>query len=243
MASSAQDSLTPCVFLVRHGETEWSKAGRQTGKSDIPLTPEGAAQIASTAKVLIGPGKLLDPSRLAHVFVSPRVRAKETFELLFPPTLSSPSTDSQWGRGEEGGSVTYTEDLTEWDYGEYEGLTGGEVRRLRREKGLDDEREWDILRDGCEGGESLEQVMERIDRLITKIKDIQRPYIKGEKPANALLVSHGLFLRCFIARWPSLPVEFYRKMMLAPGGVVVLSYRHTDIDSPAFYAGLAPTAV
>ncbi|KAK4147462.1 Sedoheptulose 1,7-bisphosphatase-like protein [Dichotomopilus funicola] len=130
MASSAQDSLTPYVFLMRHGETEWSKAGRQTGNSDISLTPEGAAQVIATSKVLIGPGKLLDPSRLTHVFVSPRR-----------------------GRGEEGGSVTYTEDLTEWDYGQYEGLTGAEVRRLRREKGLDREREWDILRDGCEGGE------------------------------------------------------------------------------------------
>lgn len=82
------------------------------------------------------------------------MRARETFQLLFLPTLSSSSnTVSQRGRGEEGGSVTYTEGLTEWDYGQYEGLTGAEVRRLRREKGLDRERELDILRDGCEGGE------------------------------------------------------------------------------------------
>lgn len=49
--------------------------------------------------------------------------------------------------------MTYTEDIAEWNYGEYEGLDAEGIRKLRKEKGLDREKEWDIWRDGCEGGE------------------------------------------------------------------------------------------
>jgi broad specificity phosphatase PhoE len=50
-------------------------------------------------------------------------------------------------------NVTVTEDIAEWDYGDYEGITEGETRVLRKERGWDVEREWDVWRDGCEGGE------------------------------------------------------------------------------------------
>ena len=52
--------------------------------------------------------------------------------------------------------VTYTEDIAEWDYGDYEGLKVGEIRDLRKARGLDRDRKWDIWRDGCEGGEYAE---------------------------------------------------------------------------------------
>lgn len=67
----------------------------------------------------------------------------KTFELLSLPPSSSA----------EGWKVTYTEDIAEWDYGNYEGLKTGEIKELRKQKGLDKEREWNIWRDGCEGGE------------------------------------------------------------------------------------------
>jgi sedoheptulose-bisphosphatase len=124
------------------GETEWAKSGRFTGITDIELTKAGAAQVSSTAARLVGAGKLLDLSRLAHAFVSPRVRAVKTFELLL-----SPSSDVVAGK------VTYTEDITEWNYGDYEGLKSQEIKDLRKKKGLDQKRDWDIWSDGCEGGE------------------------------------------------------------------------------------------
>ncbi len=123
----------------------WAKSGRYTGTTDIKLTPEGIAQVSSMAARVVGAGKLLDPSRLAHMFISPRRRAKETFELLLLSPSSSPA-------GLEG-DVTHTNDIAEWDYGDYEGLKEGEIRKLRKERGLDREREWVIWRDGCEGGE------------------------------------------------------------------------------------------
>lgn len=91
---------------------------------------------------LVGAGKLLDPCRLIHVFVSPRVRARKTFELLLAPST-----------GVITGNVTYTEDIAEWNYGDYEGRTNQEIRDLRKERGLDLAKKWDIWSDGCEGGE------------------------------------------------------------------------------------------
>lgn len=129
--------------VFQTGETEWAKSGRYTGTTDVELTLEGTAQVFSAARMVVGAGKLLDPSRLAHIFVSPRKRARKTFELL----MSSPSS------GAANCKVTYTEDIAEWDYGNYEGLREEEIRTLRKTRGLDQEREWDIWRDGCEGGE------------------------------------------------------------------------------------------
>ncbi|KAK4041621.1 histidine phosphatase superfamily [Parachaetomium inaequale] len=232
---SDQDALTPRVFLVRHGETEWAKLGRCTGITEIELTPEGTTQVSSAAALLVGAGKLLDPSRLAHIFVSPRRRARRTFELL----MGSPSPGvTDWEQ-----RVTYTEDIAEWDYGDYEGLTDGEIRRLRTERGLDGEREWNIWRDGCEGGESMQQVSKRLDRLILQIREIHSRYMNGAKPVDVLLVAHGLVLRCFVKRWLGLSVDSPFNMMMAPGAVTVLSYKKNNISEPAIHIGIAlPTS-
>lgn len=82
------------------------------------------------------------------MWISPRKRAQQTFRLLFSGgDPGSSITDN----------VTLTEDIAEWDYGDYEGLVVREIRARRKEKGLDQEREWNIWRDGCEGGEYVKQ--------------------------------------------------------------------------------------
>jgi broad specificity phosphatase PhoE len=95
--------------------------------------------------MVLGPSKLIDSSKLAHVYVSPRQRAQKTFDLLFS------------GIGKDGlvkaEKVTTAEELAEWGYGLYEGLITKEIRKGRKERGLDVDQEWDIWRDGCEGGE------------------------------------------------------------------------------------------
>ena len=127
------------------GETEWSKNGRYTGVTELDLTEDGVQQVLGTGKILVGPGKLIDPSKLDHVFVSPRKRARTTFDLLFD------------GVGNEAlfkeGRVSTPHELAEWDYGQYEGLLTNEIRARRKEQGLDKEAPWDIWRDGCEDGE------------------------------------------------------------------------------------------
>jgi probable phosphoglycerate mutase len=116
-----------------------AKCGRFTGTTDIELTEAGVAQVSCVAASFVGTGQLLDPSRLMRIFVSPRRRSRKTFELLLPQFPEE--------------NVTFTEDIAEWDYGDYEGLNAGEIRDLRKKRGLDLEMEWDIWRDGCEGGE------------------------------------------------------------------------------------------
>jgi probable phosphoglycerate mutase len=127
------------------GETEWAKIGRFTGISEIPLTAYGEQQVANTAKILVGPGKLIDVAKLACVFVSPRIRAQTTFELLFD------RSDKEALKA--AGKLKTTEKLAESVYGIYEGLKDGEIRALRKKHGLDKERPWDLWRDGCEEGE------------------------------------------------------------------------------------------
>lgn len=61
---------TPRVFIVRHGETEWSLNGRHTGISDIPLTANGEKRIRATGKALVGDDRLIVPRNLAHMYVS-----------------------------------------------------------------------------------------------------------------------------------------------------------------------------
>lgn len=167
---------TPRVFLIRHGETEWSLSGRHTGVSDIPLTSNGEKRILATGRALVGPDRLIVPERLAGVFVSPRKRARRTLELLGGCGIGGSVNESRDGGGgvsgdgekdrggedeEEGkkrierwigtGKVEVRDDVREWDYGEYEGVKTSEIQAQRKERGQ--EGKWDIWKDGCPGGE------------------------------------------------------------------------------------------
>jgi probable phosphoglycerate mutase len=93
------------VYLVRHGETEWSKTGQHTGRTDVALTPAGETIAAQIGERLAGVS-------FAHVLSSPRLRARRTAELAgFAPELDA--------------------DLVEWDYGDYEGRTSQHIRTHR----------------------------------------------------------------------------------------------------------------
>lgn len=188
-----KDASTPRVYLVRHGETEWNISGRYTGTTELLLTPNGRTQVLSSGKLLLGAGKLIDPAKLAHVFISPRKRAQETFGLLFNGEDGDEAGERKGELAKQGilnGKVTTTLALAEWDYGDYEGLVTKEIGELRAKRGLDQDGKWDIWRDGCEGGESAQQVTERLDKLIESINAIQAPCMHGEKPADVVLVSY-----------------------------------------------------
>jgi len=91
--------VTGLVVLVRHGETEWSRSGRHTGRTDVPLTDVGRRQAVATGSRLRG-------RTWAMVLSSPLVRATETCRLAGLGALAEVDPD-----------------LAEWDYGDYEGLT------------------------------------------------------------------------------------------------------------------------
>ncbi|KAJ5294202.1 hypothetical protein PENANT_c028G02522 [Penicillium antarcticum] len=224
-----KDAGTPRVFLYRHGQTEWSKNGRYTGVTELELLKDGEKQVSASGKIIVGPGKLIDPANLAHVYISPRRRAMQTFEIAF--------NDADQKALRDANKISETGRIAEWDYGLYEGMLTKDIRALRKEHGLDAEKPWDIWRDGCENGESAQQVTDRLDDLIREIRSIQKGNMHGENPADVLLVSHGHLLRAFTKRWLGYPMEFPLSLMLDPGAVGVLSYQHHNIDEPAMLVG------
>ena len=248
-----KDSATPRVYLLRHGATSWSQSGKYTGISDLPLLPEGEQKVRETAGHIFGPGLLIDPGDLARIYVSPRQRATRTLELCFETAgqeRALPVQEEVDGTVEGSGEVDVrvTEDVAEWGYGDYEGLLTGEIRELRKSRGLDKEAQWDIWRDGTEGkgSEMPEQVWERVDRVIGEITEIQGQYMKDAKDGNVggrkrdvLVVAHGHILRAFVKRWLGLELDAKVEMMLEPGGVCGLSYAHGNVDERAVLVGMS----
>src|SRR5262245_34433862 len=124
-------NTTQEIVVVRHGATEWSQTGRHTGRTDVPLSAEGRREATRI-------GRRLARRRFARVWTSPLARAAETCRLA--------------GFGTE---MQADDDLREWDYGEYEGLTTAEIRARRPG--------WSVLVDGAPGGEDAARVGARAD--------------------------------------------------------------------------------
>ena len=187
-------------------------------------------------------------NRYVGSYVSPRTRAQRTLELLdlgcrdrfpwandsaSPPTPTpTPTLDARTNA-----SIEITDRVREWDYGDYEGVKSAEVRQLRKSRGLNED--WDIWRDGCEGGESPEDVTKRLDGLIEELRE---KYHRGKfgrdgRPNDVLIVAHGHILRAFAARWIGKRLEENPSLILEAGGVGTLSYEHHRIEEPAILLG------
>jgi len=205
----------PRLFVIRHGETEWSLNGRHTGRSDIPLTARGEEQIKEKAEILVGDGKVLDPKNLCTVLVSPRQRAHKTFHLLFEHV--------------ETPHHLITEECREWDYGDYEGLLSSEIKALNPT--------WSIWDDGCPGGESVEQMQTRVDKIIAKVREYHRQYKEeGLNTRDVVIVAHGHFSRVLISRWINFPLCLGTHFNVEPGGIAYLGYNHHSLQEPALNA-------
>ncbi|KAK7731088.1 Sedoheptulose 1,7-bisphosphatase [Cytospora paraplurivora] len=239
---------TPRVFIARHGETEWSLSGKHTGVTDIPLTANGEKRVRATGRALVGNDRLIVPNKLTHIYVSPRARAQRTFELLnlgFKDLPWQPHGELSDAPGPAcNARIEITEDIREWDYGNYEGITSPEIRKLRKEQGLDEH--WDIWRDGCPGGESPEEVSERVDRLIADIRSkYHAPHINKNAPptqdgtGDVLVVGHGHILRAFALRWTGKSLQDGPTFLMEAGGVGTLSYEHHSLEEPAILLGSA----
>jgi broad specificity phosphatase PhoE len=171
------------VWLVRHGETEWSKSGQHTGRTDIALTPKGERQ----AKAL---GRHLAGRRFALVLTSPMGRARETCRLA---GLS------------DGAEVS--EDLHEWNYGIYEGLTTQAVR--------DKHPDWTIWTTPIPQGETVEEVGQRARRIMARVEQVN---------GDVALFAHGHILRILGACWMGLPAIHGRNLALHTATLSILGY-------------------
>jgi probable phosphoglycerate mutase len=171
------------AVLIRHGETEWSISGQHTGSTDIPLTESGREVARRLAP-------LLARTTFSLVLTSPLRRARETCELAGLARTADVDPD-----------------LTEWNYGDYEGLTPKEIQATAPG--------WMIFRDGCPGGESPEQVGARVDRIIARIRTVE---------GDVALFAHGHVFRVFAARWLGLPALAGSHFLLDTATVSVLSH-------------------
>ena len=169
------------ALLIRHGETEWSANGRHTSRTDLPLTDRGREQARALSSSLAA----VEP---ALVLCSPLGRARETCELAG-----------------FGGRAQISENLYEWDYGEYEGLTTPQIHE--RDPG------WSLWQDGCPGGEHPDEIGERVDAVLARML---------EAGGDVLAFAHGHVLRVLAARWLELPVAAGARFLLGAGAVGVL---------------------
>jgi len=186
------------LILLRHGETEWSRDGRHTGRTDVPLTPKGVADAKALAPMV---AQRLAGNRLVAVFASPAQRAQRTAELA-------------------GLTVTWTDpDLWEWDYGGYEGITTAEIQKERPG--------WSLWRDGVipggaeHPGETIEQVGARVDRVLARAEPLL-------PDGDVALVAHGHVLRVLTARWLELPPVDGKLFRLDTGTVSILGAEHDE---------------
>lgn len=174
------------VFLIRHGETDWSLGGKHSSKTDILLSKDGVKQVEHTRDIFVGEGRVIDPKNICRMCVSsesiptlhttmqrlkstnsycsPRTRARDTTEILrlgsqyhqyfYDQDSGETRATTRSGATGEGAEtkIQVTGRLEEWDYGEYEGLTIGDVARIRNQRGIRDE-PWRIWDEGCPGGE------------------------------------------------------------------------------------------
>jgi probable phosphoglycerate mutase len=171
------------VFLIRHGETEWSLSGQHTGSTDIPLTDHGEAAARLLAPVLAD-------RDFSLVLCSPLQRARRTCELA--------------GLG---GQASIDPDLAEWNYGNYEGLTPAAIREQHPG--------WLVFRDGCPAGESPAEVGERVDRVISRVR---------QHGGRVALFAHGHVFRVFVARWIELSPSHGAHFLLDTSTLTILSY-------------------
>jgi broad specificity phosphatase PhoE len=176
------------LWVIRHGETEWSRDGLHTSHTELELTPEGEDVARRLAQRLEG-------VEFDRVLSSPRARARRTAEL-------AGFTD-----------VEVDDDLTEWDYGDYEGLTTARIRESVPG--------WTIWSHPVPGGESAEEVSRRMDRVVARVRD---------HGGRVLVFSHGHASRALAARWLGLPAQEGRLFKLDTATISALGYER---ESPA----------
>jgi broad specificity phosphatase PhoE len=173
------------LYLIRHGETEWSRARRHTGRTDLPLSPAGEAE----AKAL---GQHLRGLEVDRVLSSPLTRATATAQLA--------------GFGDR---VELNDTLLEFDYGDYEGLTSAEIRATHPG--------WDLFRDGCPGGETVEAAAARARKLLDSLIDTE---------GRIMLFSHGHQLRILTTCYLGFPPDAARHLFLGTASLSVLGTEH-----------------
>lgn len=173
------------LWLLRHGATEWALDGRHTGITDLPLLPEGEAEARALTEVL-------GQQHFAAVFSSPLQRARRTCELA--------------GLGEQ---MQINDDIVEWNYGDYEGITTSTIRETVPT--------WTVWSHGCPNGEDAQQVEVRCVRAINTALAVPGA-------GDVALFAHGHILRALAGTWLGLGACGGRLLPLGTATVSILGW-------------------
>ena len=188
------------LWLLRHGATEWALNGRHTGSTDLPLLPEGEAE----ARAL---GPVLSQQTFAAVFSSPLQRAQRTCELA--------------GLGDQ---MQICDDIIEWNYGDYEGITTATIRESIPE--------WTVWSHGCPNGEDPPEVEARCARAISTALAIP-------EDGDVALFAHGHILRALAGTWLGLGAAGGQLLRLGTASVSILGWER---ETRAIQRWNAPSA-
>ena len=170
------------LYLVRHGQTEWSRSGQHTSYTDLDLTDVGVQQATALRD-------RLDPSEFGLALTSPRLRARKTAALAGFP------------------DAEVTDDLAEWHYGEYEGLTSQQIRANHHPG-------WRLWFNGVPGGETHDEVRERLSRVVRRIRD--------SGVDKAICFGHGHASRVLALCWLDFPLIFGQAFPVEVASVSIL---------------------
>ena len=173
------------LWLLRHGATEWALNGRHTGSTDLPLLPEGEAEARALSPVL-------SQQTFAAVFSSPLQRAQRTCELA--------------GLGDR---MQICDDIIEWNYGDYEGVTTATIRETIPD--------WTVWSHGCPNGEGARQVEVRCTTAISTALAVP-----GE--GDVALFAHGHILRALAGTWLGLGAAGGQLLRLGTASVSILGW-------------------
>jgi probable phosphoglycerate mutase len=183
--AAIETQQSPRLFLIRHGNTDWSDSGKHTGRTDIPLNASGEQH----ARLL---GARLKGEKFSRIFMSPLIRVRRTCKLA--------------GFADRAEVIP---DLTEWNYGSYEGRLTIDVHRERPD--------WYLYRDGAPGGESPEEVAARADRFIERMRPID---------GDVAAFSSAQIIRMIVARWLGLPPLAASYFYTQTASIGILGYEH-----------------
>jgi broad specificity phosphatase PhoE len=173
------------LWLIRHGETEWSLSGAHTSRTDISLTDRGRQRAQKIRQYLQG-------KSFSMVLTSPMQRARETCSIA--------------GFGD---AAQIDSDLSEWNYGIYEGRTTKDIQK--------EVPDWSVWSSPIIDGETIDQVAERANRVIARA---------AAKGGSVALFAHGHILRILAACWIQSPPIMGSRLALGTGTVSTLGFEH-----------------
>jgi broad specificity phosphatase PhoE len=185
------------LLLVRHGQTEWSRTGRHTGRTDVALTDEGEAQARALGAWSAG-------LKLRRVLVSPLQRARRTADLAGLADRVEPA------------SFVVDDDLQEWDYGGYEGLTTPEIRERTGSQ-------WTVFNDGVVPGETPGETLAQVAARGRAVLDRVRPDLEH---GDVVVVGHGHALRVLATCWLDVDPCLGSQLLLDPATTSELGSQH-----------------